>query len=39
MGFILLAFDIGDSGTTSYISNCEREDCIKIMEEFVEKQG
>lgn len=39
MGFILLAFDIGDSGTTSYISNCDREDCVKLMREFVEKQG
>lgn len=39
MGFILLAFDIGDSGTTSYISNCDREDCIKLMQEFVERQG
>jgi len=39
MGFILLAFDIGDAGTTSYISNCDREDCVKLMKEFVEKQG
>ena len=35
MGFALLTFDIGESGTTSYISNVEREGVIKAMQEFI----
>ena len=39
MGFILLAFDIGDAGTTSYSSNSARDACAKLKQESVERQG
>lgn len=35
--FLLMIFDIGESGTMSYISNAQREDVLKLMEEFIEK--
>ncbi len=38
MGFVLLTFDFGEGGTTSYISNCEREGVIKAMQEFIGRQ-
>ncbi len=39
-GFILLAFDLGDKpGRLEYVSNGKREDCIKAMQEFIEKAG
>lgn len=38
VGFSLLVFDFGEDGTMSYISNAAREDMIKAMEEFLEKQ-
>ncbi len=37
-GFSLLLFSIGENGSTFYISNCNREDVIKGMQEFIEKQ-
>jgi hypothetical protein len=36
--FMLMVFDIGEKGTTSYISNAQREDVIKLMQEFIDKQ-
>ena len=38
MGFMLMVFDLGHGGTTSYISNCERGDVVNLLAEFVEKQ-
>lgn len=38
MGFMLMVFDLGHGGTTSYISNCDRSDVVTLLAEFVEKQ-
>lgn len=38
MGFMLMTFDIGEKGTTSYISNVERDGVIKALEEFIGRQ-
>lgn len=38
MGFMLLTFDFGEGGRTSYISNAEREDVIKAMQEWIGRQ-
>jgi hypothetical protein len=38
MGFMLMTFDIGTGGRTSYISNVEREGVIEAMKEFLERQ-
>lgn len=38
MGFMLMVFDLGEGGTTSYLSNCNRDDVVKLLLEFVEKQ-
>lgn len=38
MCFMLMVFDIGEGGTTSYISNGQREGIVKAMQEFIEKQ-
>ncbi len=35
--FMLMVFDVGEGGTTSYISNAEREDVLNLLEEFVER--
>lgn len=37
MGFMLMVFDFGEGGTTSYISNAKREDIILALEEFITK--
>ena len=38
-GFFLLAFDFGDSNIPSqYVSNAERDDVIKAMHEFIDRQ-
>lgn len=37
MGFMLMVFDFGEGGTTSYISNARREDVVKTLQEFIEK--
>lgn len=38
-GFALLVFTFGDGGTMTYISNAQREDMLKAMQEFMQKQG
>ena len=38
-GFALLIFDLGEGGTMNYISNAQRDDMVKAMQEFIEKQG
>lgn len=39
MGFALLVFPLGDAkdGRMNYISNAQRPDMVKAMEEFIEK--
>lgn len=37
MGFALLMFDYGADGSLFYIADAEREDMIKTMEEFIER--
>lgn len=37
MCFLLMVFDVGENGTNSYISNAERQDVLKMLEEFIEK--
>jgi hypothetical protein len=38
-GFILLVLPFGESGRTNYISNCQREDAIKVLKEFLFRIG
>ena len=38
-GFALLIFTVGDAGFMTYISNCEREDILMAMQEFMREQG
>lgn len=38
MGFTFLLFDYGKEGNMFYISSAQREDMIKAMQEFIEKQ-
>lgn len=35
LGFALLIFEVNKPGMSNYISNCEREDMIKALEETV----
>lgn len=37
MGFTLLMFDFGEGGNMFYISNGQREDVLKSMQEFIDK--
>lgn len=37
MGFTLLMFDFGEGGNMFYISNAQREDVLKSMQEFIDK--
>ena len=39
VGFTLLLFDFGAEGNMAYISTANRDDMIKAMHEFIEKQG
>lgn len=37
-GFVILAFDVGTAnGRLEYISNCARNDVVKVLEEFIRK--
>jgi len=37
-GFVLLAFDTGtDLGRLEYVANCQREDVVRAMQEFIAK--
>ena len=38
MGFTLLMFDFGAGGNMFYISNAQREDVLKSMQEFISKE-
>lgn len=38
VGFCLVAFDFGDKGNFSYCSNSQRQDMIKLLEEFLAYQ-
>lgn len=38
MGFMLMVFDFGEGGTTSYLSNVERESMITALNEFIQRQ-
>lgn len=37
-GFALLMFSFGEGGATFYISDAQRDDMIKAMQEFIDKQ-
>ncbi len=37
MGFMLMVFDFGEGSRMSYISNAERGDILKALQEFIEK--
>lgn len=39
MGFALLMFDFGEGGNMFYISNGQREDVVKAMQEFVDSHS
>lgn len=39
LGFALLVFDFGEAGNLAWISNAQREDMIKALKEFIDKQG
>ena len=39
VGFALLIFDFGEDGNLAWVSNAEREDMIKALQEFIEKEG
>lgn len=39
MGFALLMFDFGPGGNMFYISNAQREDVLKSMQEFIDKNS
>lgn len=38
-GFTLLLFTFGDEGVMTYISNAQRADMVKAMQEFLAKQA
>lgn len=38
-GFTLMVYSFGEGGSMFYISNAERDDMLKAMGEFIEKQG
>jgi hypothetical protein len=38
MGFALFLFDFGEEGAVFYISDARREDMIRILEQFIERQ-
>jgi hypothetical protein len=38
-GFGLLMFTYGEGGTMTWISSAQREDMLKAMQEFIQKQG
>jgi hypothetical protein len=38
-GFNLMIFDYGNEGSMFYISSAKREDMLKVMREFIKKQG
>lgn len=37
MGFMLMVFDFGEGSRMSYISNAERGDILKALQEFIER--
>lgn len=37
VGFALLVYDFGEKGNLGYVSNGKREDMLKAMREFIEK--
>lgn len=37
IGFAVLTFDVGKKGMVNYVSNCQREDMIKALKEFIER--
>lgn len=37
-GFALFIFSFGEAGSTFYISNADREDMLKMLQEFIERQ-
>lgn len=37
-GFVLLMFDRHDPGRVNYVSNCDRGDVLKAMQEFIDRQ-
>lgn len=36
-GFIVLAFEFGEEGLLTYVSNADRKDVVEVMKEFIEK--
>lgn len=36
-GFILMIFKFNEKSRLNYIANCQREDAIKLLKEFIEK--
>jgi hypothetical protein len=39
MGFVLLMFDFGENGNMFYISDAQRDDVLKAMQEFIDKNS
>jgi hypothetical protein len=37
MGFVFMLFEMNKAGQMNYISNCQREDVIQALEEFIAK--
>lgn len=39
VGFALLVFDFGEGGSLTWISNAERDDMLRALQEFMQKVG
>lgn len=38
-GFLLMAFDFGDGGNLAYVSNAQRPDVLKVLEEWKQRSS
>ena len=38
MGFALFIFDFGEAGATFYMADAQRDDMLRLLEEFIERQ-
>jgi len=39
IGFALLLFDFGEGGNLTYLSNAQRDDMLRALQEFMQKVG
>lgn len=39
VGFALLVFDFGEDGHMTWISNAQRDDMLRALQEFMQKEG